>query len=125
MVFIYALDYYDGMEPSLVEKVKQHQISILYTITDCSAISLSDFTYYLGETTIINLPACTNQNNTTVTLIPTNTGNPPNLASLIKNESNSFSIIVSTDDSSMLNKSFKYRLDFSNPNYTVISPLNP
>ena len=83
LVVTYSSDYYDGMEPSNVPKLKEHQITILTTTTaylDCSAIKLSDFTYYLGDKTEIALQACINSNSTKGTLIPANTETPHNLA---------------------------------------------
>jgi hypothetical protein len=87
-----------------VPKVKYHQITILLPTTDCSAISLSDFTYYLGERTVIPLSACISSHSTTGTLKPMNTETPSNIAFIEKNENYSFSLIIMTNDSSIINK---------------------
>jgi hypothetical protein len=84
----------------------------------------------LEELTTITLPACSITPNEcpdgvigTLTAMETKT--PTNLAKIVKDQSNTFSGLVSSKDPSIINKSFRYRLDFTDPGGIVLPPLNP
>jgi hypothetical protein len=50
---------YDGLDLSTLVKKKSHKINISQKSLDCSALSLKDLIYFLGETITLTLPACT------------------------------------------------------------------
>jgi hypothetical protein len=108
LVITYTSDY-DGLDPSTLVKTKLHTIVIFEKSVDCSALSLSSLTYFLGETTTLTLPACTVTpnfcpDNTTGTLIAMDTETPFNFAKLLKNQNNTFSILITSNDFSIINK---------------------
>jgi hypothetical protein len=78
---------------------------------DCTQSSSNEVIYFIQETTTLTIPACIGPKTATVTAILKSVGTstpPTGFQSLTKNQDNTYTVILSSTDFSIVGQSYQF-----------------